>query len=774
MKINAIVPFRCIILIHRKERKVLAFNILQIIIPFFLLFSTSFRSFAHNIEGKVWGYENEAKTALHGATVRWINSNIGTSTDENGNFLLDPHDVDDHRIIVSFIGFTTDTIPVETDYLEVILFPSASLLNAVEIKKIRQSSYISSLEARKTEVISQIELTKAACCDLAGCFETQSTVQAQTTNVLTNARELRILGLSGVYNQLLMNGLPMNQGLTYTYGISGYPGTLVNNIYITKGATSVLQGFDGWAGQINMVPKSPDGDEKMLLNMYINSFDEKHVNFNTSFSLGKQKNWKSILALHQVLPSRKIDRDNDGFMDLPQLTRSMIYNNYLYTSEESAWEILLGWRILYEKRIGGQVDFNPEKHNGSNSIYGQSVRLAQPELFSKVKYNLSDVSNLSLHTFFQGQNQKSYFGTTYYEAEQFRFYLNLQHELIWNEGHLLKYGASFRYQDMVENISFPGGSLNRTYDDRYITDQRIPGLFAENAFHWNNDKLVWIIGARIDKHQEFGTFFTPRSLLKFAPSPNHIFRGSIGSGWRQLHLFSEHLNLLASSRDIIIDENLEAETGWNWGLNYTFTYTLGNMEGNISSDYYQTIFSNQIFPDYDRNPGQAFIQNFFGRSVSNAFQIESNISMISGIDIKLAYNHLDVFRIVESSKQELPFNPKHRFMTSISYRPKSNLWYFDLNAHLFGSQKLPGTAANPVEYQRPDRSDAYYTLNIQATRIFGKFELYAGVENLFNFRQLQPILGWQEPFSQYFDTSFVWGPTRGREIYIGFRWTLKK
>ncbi len=747
---------------------------LKISLFFILIFATQHSAFAHNIGGIVYAYENSKATPLPGATVRWIDTDIGTSTDVNGKFELDPHAVEDQRIIVSYIGFTSDTILIETDFTEIILLPSNLELSTVEIKKIKQASYISSLEPRKTEVISQLELTKAACCDLAGCFETQSTVQAQTTNVLTNARELRILGLSGVYNQLLINGLPMTQGLTYTYGISGYPGTLVENIFITKGATSVLQGFDGWSGQINMVPKSPDSKEKLLLNMYINSFDEKHVNFNYSFSLGKQNRWKSILSLHQVLPSRKIDNDDDNFMDLPQLTRSMLYNNYQFNDENSAWDVQLGYRILYENRIGGQMDFDPEIHKGSNQVYGQSVRIAQPELFSKIKYNLSNLSNVSLQTFAQFHNQQSYFGTTSYDAEQFRFYLNLQHEIIWNERHLLKYGVGLRIQNMQENIQFPGGDLGRSYAGIYNTDQRIPGAFLENAFHWNDDQWVWIVGARVDHHQQFGSFFTPRSLLKYAPSPNHVFRFSAGSGWRQLHLFTEHLNLLASSRDVIIDPNLEAERGWNYGVNYTFSYEIGKLEGNITTDYYQTLFTNQIFPDYETDPGLALIQNYFGKSVSNAFQIETNLSTTFGLDFKFAYNHLDVFRIVEESKQELPFNPKHRFMSALSYRPNSGLWYFDVNAHLYGSQKLPSTSSNPVQYQRPERSKSYYTLNIQATRIFSNFELYAGVENLFDFRQNQPILAWQEPFSQYFDTSFVWGPTRGRELYLGFRWTIDK
>ena len=60
-------------------------------------------------------------------------------------------------------------------------------MNEVVVKSQRPGTYISSINPIKTEVITKTELTKAACCDLAGCFETQGMVQA-----VTNSKELRI------------------------------------------------------------------------------------------------------------------------------------------------------------------------------------------------------------------------------------------------------------------------------------------------------------------------------------------------------------------------------------------------------------------------------------------------------------------------------------------------------------------------------------------------------------------------------------------------------
>ncbi|HTN18715.1 MAG TPA: hypothetical protein VL092_13580, partial [Chitinophagaceae bacterium] len=172
---------------------------------------------AQSIKGKLFGVTDEGKEILPGAIVRFIGSAGVVSVQQNGVFELPLAGISDRRIIATETGYETDTIdPGDKTYLSITLRRSALELRAVTVQD-QRAAYISN-GVLKTEVINQKELSKAACCDLAGCFGTQASVQAQTTNVVTNAQELRILGLSGVYNQVLFDGLPMVQGLSYTYG----------------------------------------------------------------------------------------------------------------------------------------------------------------------------------------------------------------------------------------------------------------------------------------------------------------------------------------------------------------------------------------------------------------------------------------------------------------------------------------------------------------------------------------------------------------------------
>jgi hypothetical protein len=139
----------------------------------------------------------------------------------------------------------------------------------------------------------------------------------------------------------------------------------------------------------------------------------------------------------------------------------------------------------------------------------------------------------------------------------------------------------------------------------------------------------------------------------------------------------------------------------------------------------------------------------------------------------VGYNYLDVYREIDGVKQALPFNAKHRAILVFGYKPLSKKFQFDVNLHWTGKQRLPDTKSNPEEFQRPDFSEPFTIVNAQFTYNFKRFEVYVGTENLFDFRQKRPIISWEDPFGPYFDTSSVWGPTRGFEAHIGFRFYLR-
>ena len=717
-----------------------------------------------NITGKVL----DKQTPLIGANVKWINTNIGVSTNSEGKFKIIKENITDNRLIISFIGFKNDTISInESSNNLTIRLNKSSDLNTVNLKEDVEGIYIDKKKPIKTEIITKEELTKAACCDLAGCFETQISVEPKTTNIITNTKEIGILGLSGVYNQLLVDNLPIMNGLNFTYGVSAIPGTLINNIYISQGLASVQQGSESITGQINIELKEPSEEEKLFLNLYINSFSAKQANINYNFKIG---NWRSIVSLHTTQPGREIDNNNDDFLDLPLTTKYSLYNKWIYGDKNNiGLYSVITLRYLNEQRIGGQIGYT-EKDQGSNSIYGQTINFSQPELHFKSTYKLNERNYLISRSAITHHKQESFFGTTQYLADQLNYFTDLSYKLNWNT-HELWSGLNLRKTDINETINL-NDNFNRSFGGDYKKNENITGFYIENIFNWNDKKLQLISGLRLDQHNNHGLFFTPRCLIKYNFSENTTMRASIGKGWRTINLFSENIKLFGTNRDIIISDDLKAEEALNYGLNLLHAIYLENIELQFIFDAYKTNFSNQVHPHYHTNDNSIYVHNLVDASTSNSLQGEFAIELYETFGAKIAYNYLDVYRIEHGHKHRLPFTSKHHILSTLSYKPIKENWHFDCNLHWFGKKKLIDTSQNPEPYNRNKTSDPYSTINAQFTKKFEKMDLYVGVENILNFKQENPIISWEDPFGEYFNIANVWGPTKGREVYLGLRYKL--
>lgn len=713
---------------------------------------------------------NEEDIILPGAQV-WVlgEEQKAVFADKFGDYQL-PWPGRPCTLITRFVGYRPDTLELaQPGYRHIQLAPEAAL-ETVTVQGRREGQYLSTLTPVKTEVVTAAELQKGACCDLAGCFNTNGTVQAATTNVVTNAKELRILGLGGVYNQVLFDGFPLAMATSYTYGMSTLPGPFVEAINISKGANSVLQGWEGITGQINVETKIPDDSPRLFANAYINSFGERQFN-----AIGTRKGQKvrQMLAGHAVLPAGRVDRDEDGFLDLPLLQRySFYYRVHQGYAEDRGWSSSAGARYVHEHRLGGQQGYQAARDNGSAEVYGQWVDFQQPEAWLRLAHRWDERQRMVFFLSGQYHQQDSWYGLLQYRARQQMANATLQYERMSARGDDLRMGVSGRYLSLEENLTFKVNPLALPQAGDYLRQDQMAGVFVEQISYFFDRRLTWIAGLRYDHHQEVGGRWTPRTLVKADPWEGTSIRGSLGYGWRMANVFSENVFLLASNRRVLFTERLQPEGAWNSGVNLTQRLEWGRFTGRFGLDYYETHFTNQIFPDYDRAPDLAVMSNFRGTSISRAFQTDLDINHPLGWQIKLAYNYLDVFRDTERGREVLPFNPRHRVMGVVSLTPPGRPWQADAHAHWYGQQQLPSTLGNPEIHQRPNQSDSYSLVTAQFTWRFARWDIYGGCENIFDFRQKRPVLGWQDPFGPYFDTAFAWGPTRGREFYLGLRMSL--
>lgn len=709
--------------------------------------------------------------ALSFVGVFWQHTQQGVLTTGDGTFSLDPYSTGPQPLVIQYVGYITDTLQAAPgDALEITVLQADLQLPTIEITTRSNNTYLNSADAAKVEVITAGELRKAACCDLAGCFNTTATVQPATTNVLTNAQELRILGLGGVYNQVLMDGLPVIQGLSYTYGVSNIPGPLVGNIFVAKGTTSVLQGYESITGQVNVVPKSADSKERALVNLYLNSFGERQANVLLNQPVGRRKQWNLVSLLHGVLPAGFIDRDNDNLLDVTRIRRGYAYQQWKYRDpNEWGWHSTLSYSLLHESRQGGHPNATADN---TDSLWRQLTTQQQATVMGKVGYRFNDDLSWQLMGSLYHIAQDNSVGYTQYNGAQWHGYLNTQVERYWGSSHQLTAGMSIRGFDLSESISFSQNPLNKTYAGDYHRTEVIPGVFIEQTFRWWNDRLTWIVGARLDYHNTFGEQLTPRMMVKADLSENMTLRASAGRGWRTVNLFPEQNYLLTGNRDIQFQETILPESAWNMGINLLQRIEGDNISGYISADIYQVLFNNQFFPDLNTNPTVAIIRNFDGDARSIGAQADLSLTVFQQLQWRISYNWLDVFQRQQDVKVNLPFIHRHKVLTALSWTPKGTNWQFDANAHWYGRQFLPDGSALPAEWQRERITPSYLIVGGQIQYATNKWEWYAGVENLLDFRQLRPVQGWTDPFGRWFDPTSVWGPTRGREIYAGVRFKV--
>ena len=703
-----------------------------------------------------------------GASVRWSETSLGTSTDSDGYFQL-LNTTETNLLVVSFIGYMNDTLLIEgNENVEVLLEPN-NTLDEVEVSYRRKSTEISFSDPMKIENIGEEELLKAACCNLSESFETSASVDVSFTDAVTGTRQIQMLGLAGPYAQITRENIPDIRGLSSMYGMTYVPGTWIESIQLNKGTGSVLNGFESIAGQINVELRKPENAERLYLNLYANEGGRFEVNANWANLIGDGK-WSTAVLLHGKDNSIRHDRNNDGFLDNP-LGKSFIgLNRWKYVGDNGL-RAQFGVKATYAEMIGGELDFEPTVDSGKSDSWGMDTDVHRMEGWLKIGKIYEDApwKSVALQLSVVSHNQDSYFGTRDYQASQTSIYANFLYQgMLVNTNHSFRTGASFQFDSYDEDLN------EQTFD----RTESVPGVFLEYDYAWM-EKFALVLGLRGDYHNHYGAFITPRLHLRYALGDNSVIRGSAGRGQRTANLLAENNGLLASSRAFVIrgDDSekpygLDAEVAWNYGLNYTQSFKLDNRDGTFSLDFYRTHFENQIVVDLDASTRSVSFYNLDGKSYSNTIQAQVDYEIIKRLDLRMVYRWFDVRTTFDGTLMQKSLVSPHRAFVNVAYN-SPNLWKFDFTLNWQGTKRIPNTLSSPLQYQVPSNSPDFAVVNAQITKSWEeRFDIYLGVENLFGFIQENPIVSSEQPFGDYFDSTLIWGPIFGRNTYLGLRYRL--
>jgi len=612
------------------------------------------------------------------------------------------------------------------------------------------------------QTLSTGELEKAACCNLSESFSTNASVDVNFTDAVSGAKQIQMLGLDGVYAQITQENMPLIRGMSSSFGLNYVPGTWIESIQIIKGTGSVLNGFESFAGQINLEYFKPESAPKLFWNMYSNSEGKLENNL---LLAKKSGNWKSNLFTHISYFDGEVDHNKDLFLDMPKVNQVNVLNRWEY--KDKNYHIGFTARALAENRAGGTVQDAP-------NLYDVDIHNDLVEFTSKTGIILPNLpgKSMGLQTSFRRHNQTAIFGKNDYKGLQESAYINLIGQTyLDNTDHKLKYGISY-YADRYTE-SFSGHDFNAPFSDKVRLDL-MTGIFSEYAFKMG-ESFNLVAGIRADYYNNTEEInYLPRLNLKYNPTENTAIRFSAGRAFRIANIFVENASFLASNRRITLG-NLDPEIAWNYGTNITYCFRFLGREGTINADAYRTIFENQVVVDIE-NPGELSFYNLNGESIANSMQIDLGYELFNQFDIKIAYKKNDVTSTYQNGSGEVkriaPLIPKTRALVNMAYASNFEKWKFDVTWNYIGESRIP-THLIESDKLTSGNSDPFCLINTQITKRFRKFDVYLGGENLLSYMQENPIIDAENPNSDVFDASLIYAPVMGRTIYAGIRYKIK-
>lgn len=735
------------------------------------LLTTLFTCFSFCLHAQVKGtVKDYTGTPIIGANLLWMNGSTGTITDEEGHFSIELPDNSERRLIVSFIGYQNDTLQV-TDihqHLDIILREGVEL-SEVSIVSRKMGTMKMRNSVLNEDMLSGEELCRAACCNLGESFTTNPSVDVSYSDAATGAKQIKLLGLSGTYVQMLTENIPNYRGAASPYGLGYVPGPWMYSIQVSKGTSSVKNGYEALTGQINVEFKKPQLEEAdwVALNLFASTASRYEANADATIQFNN--GWSTSLLAHYENETQAHDDNGDSFMDTPQIEQYNLFNRWTYKGDKFNFQA--GIKALSENRKSGQ---SAHHASTSDALYQVGIDTERYEAFTKTAYIFNKEKNTNMGLILSGSlhNQDAGYGHKRYNVDQSNFYASLMFETEFTPQHSLSTGISFNHDGYDQHYRLS----NHTNDplQKVFDKENVIGAYAQYTLNMN-DQWLLMAGIRGDHNSEHGFFMTPRAHLKYSPNEYINFRLSAGKGYRNHHVLAENNYLLASSRRVSIANDLDMEEAWNYGISIASYIPLFGKTLNLNAEYYYTNFVNQVVVDMDTNPHEVSFYNLEGDSYSHVFQVEATYPFFTGFNLTAAYRMTDVQCTYGGIKKEKPLTSKYKGLVTASYQTPLGKWQFDATLQLNGGGRMPtpyqlnnGNMSWQTEY------DSFEQVNMQITRYFRNWSVYVGAENLTDFTQKNPIIGADNPWGDTFDSSMIWGPMHGRKFYIGIRWNLPR
>lgn len=747
-------------------------NMNRKILTFLLFISSALTINAQTINGIVKAQKSDGGVEpLAFASIYWLEGKISLESNEKGEFSFNKKGTGAVSLIATYVGYTKDTLLLKNGEVKAeLLLKEQNELNAARVVGKQEGNFLSKITPVKTEVITAAGLCKMACCNLAESFENSASVTVGYADAITGARQIRLLGLSGIYTQMLDENRPVMRGIAAPFGLSYIPGQWLESIQIAKGPSSVVNGLEAITGQINLEHRKPTAEQPLFLNLFLSNTLRTEANVASSLQLNNKLS--TVMLGHFSTDPKGHDGNHDGFKDEPVSMQFNVSNRWLYLAD-NGMQIRFGFKALSDDRVAGMNEFE-KGMDITPDLWGSEIKNTGLNTFLKVgiPLNATNSKNIATVIDYSWHRLNSFFGLNKFDAIQNSAFVNVIFQNEINENHKLILGLSGQMDNLDETLTIREFTSADKVSDVSVLypgrEERSVGAYGEYTYT-KGEKVSVVTGIRLDRNNIYGWLFAPRVNVKYAFFDELIFRGSAGRGFRSPNQISDNLGILSTGRNIVLENNPDIEDAWTYGANLTGYMPFGfDKKASLSFDYFRTDFNSQLIVDQEFNTSEIRFYNLDGRSYTNTYQADFSVAPVERFTILATFRYNDARATLEGQGLvERPLVSRYKGVLNFQYATRMNKWTFDFTAQLNGPSKLPN-------FMGGGNSPVYPMFYAQVTKKFRDLDVYIGGENLSNYRQKHPIMNASDPYSQGFNSTLIWGPLMGVKVYAGLRFTIWK
>lgn len=684
---------------------------------------------------------------------------IGAQTDARGLATLQLP-AGDRQVIIGRFGFEPETVTVavragmDTTITVTLTVQSAELAGII-VNATRSERRIED-EPLRVEVLAPEEVEEKLLMtpgDITMMLNETTGLRVQVTSPSLGGANVRVQGLRGRYTQILSDGLPLYGGQTGGLGLLQIPPMDLGGVEVIKGVASALYGGSALGGVINLLSRrpGPENVREVMLNQTTSGGSDL-----VAFLAGAQDTPRaddadgslSYTFLGGAHRQRQVDRDHDGWTDLPGYDR-IVLRPRAFWSAPGGHNVMVTAGFTGESREGGSLP-------GTTAPDG----LPFPERLTTRRFDAGGVAR-----FLAGNGILSMRGSASLQRHRHTFGPTLERDT-----HLTWFGESAYTLSRGSQTWVLGAALQQ---ERYTADDvdgfdythTIPGVFAQGTV----EPAPWIAitgSGRVDRHSEYGTFASPRLSLLLrpaGPSSSLTVRASSGGGYFAPTPFTEETEVTGLTP-------LEPLAGVRPERARSASLDIGGTLGPVEVN--GTLFASAVThpvalravpaaPDrvelvnLDR-PTRTSGAELLLRWAPEPFHVTASYTFVRARETDAE----------TGERRPVPLTPRHQAGIVAAWEAEDQ-GRVGVEVYYTGRQTLEDDAW--VATSRP-----YVHVGLLVERRVGRARVFVNSENLLGFRQtvtdplVRPTRGLGGRW-----TNDVWGPLEGRVANVGLRYAFR-